>query len=116
MNASLGMSPGKLAAQAAHAAVRACEVAPHENIDAWNREGCTKIVLEVRSDADLIILYKQAVADYLPVALICDEGRTEVKPGSITALGIGPAPNEYIDRITGGLHLYGYKDKEPTEI
>jgi peptidyl-tRNA hydrolase, PTH2 family len=107
MRSDLGMSPGKLASQAAHAAVKAVANAPLKWVDEWNRSGCTKIVLEVRSDADLISLYKLAVRNYLPVALIADEGRTEVSPGSITALGIGPAPKGDIDKITGDLKLYG---------
>lgn len=110
MRADLGMSPGKLAAQAAHAAVKAVDIAPAEWVDEWNRHGCTKVVLEVYDEDSLIKLYKMAVAAYLPAVVIADEGRTEVKPGSITALGIGPAPDADINGITGSLGLYGKKE------
>lgn len=108
----LGMSPGKLAAQVAHAAIAAYKVASKEDIDSWEQDGVTKIVLSCRNEKDLLNIYKQAMADYLPTSMICDEGRTEIKPGSITCVGIGPAHSEAINKITGSLRLYGYNDKE----
>ena len=50
-------------------------------------------------------LEKQAKKLALPCALITDRGLTEVPPGTITCLGIGPAPTEKIDRVTGALQL-----------
>lgn len=110
MRADLKMSPGKLAAQAAHAAVKAVDTAPSEYVDDWNRNGCTKIVLQVWDEETIVKLYKMAVAAYLPAVIIADEGRTEVKPGTITGLGIGPAPDGDINQITGALLLYGYEE------
>jgi len=107
MREDLGMSPGKLASQAAHAAVAACNLTSKDDLDEWGRTGTTKIVLGVYGQDILISLYKTAVSRYLPAALICDEGRTEVTPGTITGLGIGPAEDEEINEITGHLHLYG---------
>jgi peptidyl-tRNA hydrolase, PTH2 family len=106
----LGMSAGKLAAQVAHAAIGAYDVAPHDYVDVWKREGVTKVVLQVDGENGLLQLYRAACAEYLPTSLVCDEGRTEVVPGTITCLGIGPAPNEVIDRVTGRLKLYGYAE------
>lgn len=114
MRADLGMSPGKLAAQAAHAAVRTVAVTPTDMLDTWERNGCTKVVLEVWDEETLIKLYKLAVAAYLPAVIIADEGRTEVKPGSLTALGIGPAPIADINAITGMLNLYGKNANDKT--
>ncbi len=104
------MSAGKLAAQVAHAAIAAYDVADKDHIEAWKRAGVTKVVLSARNERDLLTLYKQAVSEYLPTALIADEGRTEVRPGSITCVGIGPAPEDQINKITGSLRLYGKVD------
>jgi peptidyl-tRNA hydrolase, PTH2 family len=114
MRADLGMSPGKLASQAAHAAVLAYKIAPTDDIDEWERSGITKIVLQVWDEETLIKLYKLAIAAYLPCALVADEGVTEVKPGSITGLGIGPADNYELDAITGTLELYGKESTSKT--
>lgn len=106
MRKDLHMSAGKLAAQAAHASIGAYDHADKEHIDIWKREGVTKVVLSVSSEAKLLAIYKQAVAAYLPCVIIADEGRTEVDPGSITGVGIGPALAKDIDKITGSLKLW----------
>lgn len=108
----LNMSPGKLAAQVAHAAISAYTNAERDSISRWRKTGMTKIVLSVNSEEELLNTYKKAVAAYLPVALICDEGRTEVEPGTITCVGIGPAPDTTINSVTGALKLYGWKESE----
>lgn len=102
----LQMSPGKAAAQACHASISSYEVSEILDIDAWKREGVTKIVLGVSNEHTLVNIYKLAVANELACSLIADEGRTEIAPGSITAVGIGPALASRIDEITGHLRLY----------
>lgn len=104
----LRLSKGKLAVQVAHAAVSAVEDCKHQNaawFDAWFREGQKKVVVEVAGLGDLIDLYNQAIRAELPAVIIKDAGLTEVPPGTVTCVGIGPAPSELVDKITGKLKL-----------
>lgn len=102
------MSKGKIAAQVAHAAVTAALEAMKKKpewFNAWLEEGQKKVVLKVNSDKELIEIYNKALAMNLPVALIRDMGLTEIPPGTLTTVAIGPAPEDKIDRITGKLKL-----------
>ncbi len=101
----LRLSKGKLAVQVAHAAVSACEFASKDIRDAWKAGGQKKVVLRVPKLMDLFELKEIARKQGLPTALIQDAGLTEVPPGTITVLGIGPAEASELDKITGNLKL-----------
>ena len=105
VDGSLRLPPGKLAAQVAHAAVAALLGAAPEAQRAWFEQGMPKIVLQARGSVELQRLEAQAQEAGLPAHLIADAGRTVLEPGTVTCLGIGPAPAEQIDRITGTLPL-----------
>jgi PTH2 family peptidyl-tRNA hydrolase len=105
----LRLGKGKIAAQAGHAAISAAEEARklHKGwLEKWMKEGQCKIAVKVRSEKELLELEKQAKDFSLPCALIIDRGLTEVPPGTVTCLGIGPAPTEKVDKITGMLPLF----------
>ena len=105
VNASLGLPKGKLAAQVAHAAVSAMLASGREAREQWLREGMPKVV--VRADTEFVLarLERQAHDARIPAALIHDAGRTVVPEGTVTCLGLGPAEDDEIDRLTGELKL-----------
>jgi PTH2 family peptidyl-tRNA hydrolase len=104
----LGMSRGKMAVQVAHGSLSASENArvSHQEVwRAWYREGQKKVAVKVASEEELLELRRVAINHRLPHALIRDAGMTELPPGTITVLGIGPARTEDIDKVTGSLKL-----------
>jgi PTH2 family peptidyl-tRNA hydrolase len=108
LRADLQMSKGKIAVQVAHAAVSAAEEARKKFTEwwrAWLKEGQRKIVVKVKSLEELLTLEQEAKDASLPHTLIEDRGLTEIPPGTVTCLGIGPAPAAKVDKITGELPL-----------
>jgi PTH2 family peptidyl-tRNA hydrolase len=104
----LKLSKGKIAAQAGHAAISAAQAAHNRHRewwDSWLYEGQRKVAVKVKDESELLELEEQAKDLDLPQALIVDRGLTEIPPGTVTCLGIGPAPTEKVDRITGKLPL-----------
>lgn len=104
----LKLSKGKAAVQAGHAAVSAAEEARKRHRDWWEEwlyEGQRKIAVKVKTEKELTELEEKAKELGLPCALIIDRGLTEIPPNTVTCLGIGPAPSERIDKLTGNLPL-----------
>lgn len=104
----ISMSKGKLAAQVAHAAVTAAFEAYkkyREWFDEWMAMGQKKIVVRAGSEEELLAIAEEARRHGLPVAIIRDAGLTELPPGTLTAVGIGPAPSSLVDKVTGRLKL-----------
>jgi len=113
LRGDIKMSKGKAAAQAAHAAVEAVLIILdsdnpiwHKWLREWRREGQKKVVLKARDEKELLELFESAKRLGLPVSIIRDAGRTELPPGTLTAIAIGPAPAPLVDRVTGKLKLF----------
>jgi len=109
----LQIGRGKAAAQAAHASCEAVFLILDsgrrlwkEWLEAWRREGQKKVVLRVESLRDLLEVYEEARRQGLPSSLVVDAGHTQLPPGTRTAVAVGPAPEELVDRVTGRLKLY----------
>jgi PTH2 family peptidyl-tRNA hydrolase len=102
---SLGLPPGKLAAQVAHAAVIAFLRAEPALQRAWLETGMAKIVLACPSPEALRSLADLAARDGLSTGLVNDAGRTVVSAGTTTCVGIGPDEAGRIDAVTGALRL-----------
>ncbi|MEM4161274.1 MAG: peptidyl-tRNA hydrolase Pth2 [Thermoplasmata archaeon] len=104
----LKLSKGKLAVQVAHASLTAaeeCRKHAREWFERWFSEGQKKVVVEVENIEALQLHYEIAKKEGLPAALIVDAGLTEIPPGTVTCLAIGPGPSELVDKITGKLKL-----------
>ena len=101
----LKLSRGKLSAQAAHASLEAYKRADGRARSAWERSGSKKIVVKVEDLKGLMEIYEEARQARLPASLIKDAGRTELPAGTVTAVGIGPADESRVDRVTGRLKM-----------
>lgn len=99
------MSPGKLAAQVAHASCGVCIISSKRHlIDEWYKQGMTKIVLQIPTTKELLELEDKLGFNFHKY-LVKDAGNTELEPGTITALAIGPANSAELDKLTGHLRL-----------
>jgi len=105
----VGMAKGKAAAQCAHAAVmcykKALREAP-EMLARWEAQGVTKVCVKVDSEESMLALAGEAREAGLVYGVVRDAGRTQVETGTMTVLGIGPAPVDVVHQITGHLKLY----------
>ena len=102
----IGMGTGKLAAQVAHASLSAYEDADERTRNAWKGSGQKKVVLKASSERELFELADRAEREGLAHAIVRDAGHTQLEPGTVTCLGVGPGPEETVDRVTGELSLY----------
>jgi peptidyl-tRNA hydrolase, PTH2 family len=104
----VNMGTGKIAAQVAHAAVMGAEKVKASRriwFSSWFAAGQAKVVLKVKNIEELMEVGKQAEELFLPVVQVQDSGLTQIPSGTITCVGIGPAPSELVDKVTLGLKL-----------
>jgi PTH2 family peptidyl-tRNA hydrolase len=103
----LKLGKGKLAAHAAHAAIVGYTLVEKKDkklLNQWLVEGEKKIVLKIKDEASLIGLYEK-IKNKVPCQIIRDAGLTQVEPGTITCLVIGPWYEEEIDPFISDLKL-----------
>lgn len=140
INKGLGMSPGKIAAQAGHAAVEAALLShpeprvygtPHfrygnrteqgaESMltlwDAW-RTGLhyAKYVMEARDETHLHTIERYLRDRGFRTALIIDEGHTEINPIQVTALGVALVDKDDLHTAAtfSSFKLYREEPKRP---
>jgi PTH2 family peptidyl-tRNA hydrolase len=101
----LKMSKGKLAAQCCHASVTSVLKSNKTLVKKWEMEGQKKVILKCKSLEELMQLKEKCDKLGLANSIISDAGHTELTPGTVTALGIGPDDEKKIDKVTGSLPL-----------
>nr|ACO11464.1 Peptidyl-tRNA hydrolase 2, mitochondrial precursor [Caligus rogercresseyi] len=107
----LKMSKGKTAAQCCHAALEAYKRAKSGGSRAkqvlrlWETIGQKKVTLKADSEEQLLELHRTANEKGLISAIIKDAGKTEVEPGTLTVLAIGPDVEPKVDEVSGTLKL-----------
>jgi len=120
----LKMRKGKMVAQGAHASMKAILdqgyvefddieiglntfiIPMSADMESWLAGIFTKICVSVDSEEELLSIYEQAKKTGMPCALIKDAGLTEFDGvPTFTAVAVGPAKNEEVDKITKHLKL-----------
>lgn len=112
----LKMDRGKVAVQCSHAALLLYTLPSSSSTafsshplsrdvarwrSAWQAEGHPTLPLRVPDLDSMHALAHEAQQRGLPTAIVRDAGRTQVRSGSETVLGIGPAEGRVIDEICG---------------
>lgn len=105
----LKMGKGKSAAQCCHAAVDIYKRAKRNHpewLRSWETTACAKVALKCPDEETLLAIASHARVMGLDCSVIQDAGRTQIASGSRTVVGIGPAPVDLIDKVTGHLKLF----------
>ena len=103
----LDMGKGKIAAQVGHACVLGAEHVRKSNPEWFSQwwDGQEKVVLKVSSLKELEQVKQDAIELDLPWSEVTDAGHTQIAPGTLTCISLGPAPEEKIDKVTSELKL-----------
>jgi PTH2 family peptidyl-tRNA hydrolase len=104
----LKMGTGKKCAQSCHASISSADLVRIRNKEVWKKwknAGQKKVILRVSGMEELKEIVLKLEKNNIPYFLIKDAGLTQLAPGTTTALGIGPAVSESLDKITGDLKL-----------
>lgn len=105
----LGMTGGEIATQVGHAVlgaykaiIKSSNTQWKEDLFEWDETGTAKIVLSVKSKAELTDLFTKARDLGLNTFLVSD---SEIDMENYTVCAIGPSKCSVIDKITGHLRL-----------
>lgn len=107
INKSLGMQKGKIAAQAGHAVQKMTEYCVKNCPEIWynyNQSNIPKITLQVKTEdqmKDILLETKDIIKSY-----VIDEGRTQIKPNSLTAVAFIPMDKSNSPKCFKDLKLF----------
>lgn len=118
----LAMTPGKVAAQVAHAVLKVFmdksvlswdeHLGDHRRVPTpvyiteWLQGSYAKVCLTVESEAEMLELVAKSESSKIWTTVITDEGRTCLHGQHKTVAAIGPYYTDAINLITGHLKLY----------
>ncbi|XP_065338750.1 peptidyl-tRNA hydrolase 2, mitochondrial-like isoform X1 [Cloeon dipterum] len=110
INVELDMTPGKIAAQVAHASLALhrklqymCS-AGTDILTQWEESGEKTVVLKCNNYPELKRIHEKADSMNVANCIIHDAGRTQVAPNSATVIGLFGSEKD-LDEITGSLSL-----------
>lgn len=101
----LSMGTGKIAAQCSHASIQAYKKCNKLLQFKWAMSGQMKVVVSCPDDKAMLEINEKAKSMNVRTSIIHDAGRTQIAPGSMTVLAVGPGRSEIVDQITGHLKL-----------
>lgn len=104
----LNMTKGKIMSQCCHAAVGAFEEAQKtdpSSVKIWQNTGQAKVAVKSNSLDEVNKIAEDSEKLGIVIFKVVDDGKTQVVPDTLTCLGVGPAPKDIIDKITGHLKL-----------
>lgn len=114
LNKGLGMSVGKASAQAQHAAVEAFQISDELLTEEWYKGGhYTKVVFEAADAQQLLVFERYLTERGFKTKLIIDEGRTEIDPFTVTALGVEIVDRDDPHTAATFENFKTYKDPKP---
>lgn len=110
VRSDLRMTPGKVAAQCAHAAIGSYKTAHAHGLGAllttWEtRHDAAKVTLRVNDEAALWKIH-DALSSVTTTYCVVDVGRTQVPRDSVTVLAIGPVDAAAVHDVLSKLKLY----------
>jgi PTH2 family peptidyl-tRNA hydrolase len=108
VNKGLGMSPGKMAAQVAHAAVESYIISDVKLRNDWRlpEKHYVKLVMEARNSEHLENIQKYLEDRNIKTIRIIDEGLTEIEPHQFTALGVEIVDKNIVGKTFDTFNLY----------
>jgi len=107
VRSDLKLGKGKLAAHVSHASLAGYKLVKEREpsfVEEWEREGEKKIVVKVEGERELFELYEK-IKKEVPCVIIKDAGFTQIPPGTVTCLVVGPWKDEEVDKFTKDLKL-----------
>jgi PTH2 family peptidyl-tRNA hydrolase len=100
----LAMGKGKIAAQVAHAAVACTLISMKKNkkiFNEWYETGQKKVVVKVDNIQTIYQIKEECKILGVISETITDAGFTQIMPGTVTCIGLGPDEDDLLDQITG---------------